>query len=152
MDAALAGLVGTTIGGVTGFAGSWLAQRGQLRLSREQRFHEAEVRWINEKRELYRDLLMAMYGWHDALVSIWRDDNGDTLFETRTKAITLATEATLIAKAPARAAVQEARQAFLQAQPRILPRAQRTSEPVPLNDVWDKVMTMKEALRAELLS
>ncbi|MEV5457058.1 hypothetical protein AB0L17_01910 [Streptomyces cellulosae] len=150
MDAALVGLVGTSIGAVTGFAGSWLAQRGQLRLFREQRSHEVEVRWVNEKRELYRDLLMAMYGWHDALVGIWRDENDDSLMETRSKAITLAVEATLIAKLPARRAVQEAHQAFLTAQPRILQRAQRTSGPAPLDDVWAKLTAMEDALRLEL--
>ncbi|MFD7715440.1 hypothetical protein [Streptomyces sp. NPDC059814] len=150
MDAALVGLVGTSIGAVTGFSGAWLAQRGQLRIFREQRSHESEVRWLNEKRELYRDLLMAMYGWHDALVGIWRDEGSDTLFEVRSKAITLALEVSLIAKGPARSAVQEAHRGLLDAQPRILPRAQRTSGPVPLGDVLRKLTAMEEALRSEL--
>ncbi|MFD6421479.1 hypothetical protein [Streptomyces sp. NPDC060198] len=150
MDAALVGLMGTSIGATAGFSGAWLAQRSQLRIFREQRSHESEVRWLNEKRELYRDLLMAMYGWHDALVGIWNDEESDNLFEVRSKAITLALEVSLIAKAPARSAVQEAHRGLLNAQPLILPRAQRTSGPEPLNDVRRTLTAMEEALRTEL--
>ncbi|MEV0252955.1 hypothetical protein AB0H82_01580 [Streptomyces sp. NPDC050732] len=151
MDAALVGLLGTSIGAVTGFGGAWLAQRGQLRLFREQRSYESEVRWVNEKRELYRDLLMAMYGWRDALISIWRDEGSDALFDTRDEAIKLSLEVALIARFPARTAVQEAHAALLMAQLGILPRAQRTPGPPPLGDVWRKLTAMEEALRSELM-
>ncbi|MDX2709874.1 hypothetical protein PV350_44855 [Streptomyces sp. PA03-6a] len=84
MDAALAGLAGTTVGAVAGVAGAWLAQRGQLRALREQRTHEERVRWLDDKRAIYRDLLNAMYGWHDALVSIWQDNDNGRLTEHAT--------------------------------------------------------------------
>ncbi|MCD0485175.1 hypothetical protein LO771_23020 [Streptacidiphilus sp. ASG 303] len=72
MDATLAGLIGTKVGAVTGFAGAWLAQRAQIRLQREERMHQERVRWLVDKKPLFRDLLTALHGWHDSLVSVWR--------------------------------------------------------------------------------
>lgn len=152
MDAALIGLAGTTIGAVTGFGGAWLAQRGQLRLFREQRSYEMRARWADEKRGLYRDLLVAMYEWHDALVSIWQGQDNGKLFESRMNATRLATEVSLIATAPVRAAVEDVHRTFLESiQPRILGRSSASGAP-PVEGLWEKITALEEALRSELVS
>ncbi|MFF3649740.1 hypothetical protein ACFYXV_13935 [Streptomyces sp. NPDC002181] len=146
MDAALTGLAGTTVGALAGFAGAWLAQRGQLRQQREQRAYAERVRWLDDKKGLYRDLLIAMYGWRDALVSIWRDGR---LSETRATAQKWGVEASLIASEPVRNAVEELRRRFLAAQPAILNRTS-TAERPPLGAVEEALELLEGALRAEL--
>ncbi|KMO94803.1 hypothetical protein [Streptomyces roseus] len=149
MDAALAGLAGTTVGALAGFAGAWLAQRGQLRQQREQRAYAERVRWLDDKKGLYRDLLIAMNGWHDSLVSVWRDEDDGRLAQTRATAYKWSVEASLIASEPARTAVEELRRRFLAAQHAILSRTS-TAERAPLEAVEEALALLEGALRAEL--
>ncbi|MER7463546.1 hypothetical protein [Streptomyces sp. NPDC097981] len=149
MDAALTGLAGTTVGALAGFAGAWLAQRGQLRQQREQRAYAERVRWLDDKKGLYRDLLIAMYGWRDSLVSIWRDEDDGRLSETRGTAYKWGVEASLIASEPVQTAIEDLRGRFLAAQPAILNRTP-TSERAPLGAVEEGLALLESALRAEL--
>ncbi|MEU5722813.1 hypothetical protein ABZ783_13430 [Micromonospora sp. NPDC047738] len=152
MDAALAGLVGTTVGALAGVAGAWLAQRGQTRLQQEQRTYEERVRWLDDKRLLYRDLLIALYGWHDALVSVWDNDSDGTLPEARDAAYKCSVEATLIAPEPVRSAVEELRGRFFAAQPVILERTRPAGAKPPLAAVREGLSLLTEAMRADLSS
>lgn len=158
MDAALIGLTGTTIGALSGFGGAWLAQRGQIRLFREQRSYDAEVRWADDKRALYRDLLVAMYKWYDALVSIRKGEDDAELVESRTNAITLVVEVSLIAADPVRTAVEEAHRTFFHTQPHIFERSDtregQPSEPVEdvLEGVRTKLLAMETEMRRELVT
>ncbi|MEW2138668.1 hypothetical protein AB0892_19075 [Streptomyces sp. NPDC005409] len=149
MDAALTGLAGTTVGAMAGFAGAWLAQRGQLRQQREQRAYAERVRWLDDKKGLYRDLLIAMNGWHDSLVSIWRGGDDGQLSETRGTAYKWSVEASLIASEPVRTAIEDLRGRFFAAQPVILSRAPM-SEPPPLEAVEEGLALLESALREEL--
>ncbi|MFE6846200.1 hypothetical protein [Streptomyces sp. NPDC057686] len=149
MDAALTGLAGTTVGAMAGFAGAWLAQRGQLRQQREQRAYEERVRWLDDKKGLYRDLLIAMNGWHDSLVSIWRGADDGQLSEARGKAYKWGVEASLIASEPVRTAVEDLRGRFLAAQSEILGRTPMTARP-PLEAVEEGLALLESALRAGL--
>ncbi|WP_327283428.1 MULTISPECIES: hypothetical protein [unclassified Streptomyces] len=149
MDAALTGLAGTTVGALAGFAGAWLAQRGQLRQQREQRAYAERVRWLDDKKGLYRDLLIAMYGWHDSLVSIWLDEDDGRLSETRGTAYKWGVEASLIASEPVQTAIEDLRGRFLSAQSVILSRT-RTTERAPLEAVQEGLALLESALRAEL--
>lgn len=149
MDATLAGLIGTTVGAVTGFAGSWIAQRGQIRLQREERTHQEQVRWLSDKKPLYRDLLMALYGWHDSLVSVWRDDIEGDLREHRTLATKWAVEASLIASHPVRIALQDVQREFFGIQPVIFDK-RVPSGSNPLADVLRSLAVLEDSLRSEL--
>ncbi|MFE2876201.1 hypothetical protein ACFXG6_09645 [Streptomyces roseus] len=137
------------MGALAGFAGAWLAQRGQLRQQREQRAYAERVRWLDDKKGLYRDLLIAMYGWHDSLVSIWRGEDDGCLSETRATAYKWSVEASLIASEPVRSAVEELRRRFLAAQPAVLGRTS-TAERPPLGAVEEALALLESALRAEL--
>lgn len=150
MDAALAGLAGTTVGALAGIAGTWLAQRGQLRIQREQRTHEERVRWLDTKRELYRDLLIAMYGWHDALVCIWQHGTDEELFEIREAAQKWSVEANLIAPGSVRSAVNKTRNAFFAAQPEIFGRASTERGDPPILEVRKALVQLEGALHADL--
>ncbi|MFM9373289.1 hypothetical protein [Streptomyces sp. Da 82-17] len=149
MNAALAGLAGTTIGAIAGVAGAWLAQRGQLRLQREQRAHDERVRWLDDKRVLYRDLLIAMYAWHDGLNSIWRGEEDEHLSEAVLDAHKLSVEVMLIGPDPVKAAVSEARQKFFAANHSVTRRSSE-DEPDPLADVKDALKELQTLLRRDL--
>ncbi|MFD8793968.1 hypothetical protein [Streptomyces vinaceus] len=149
MDAALTGLAGTTVGAIAGFAGAWLAQRGQLRQQREQRAYEERVRWLDDKKGLYRDLLIAMNGWHDALDSLARGEDGGQLSETRGRAYKWGVEASLIASEPVRAAVEDLQGRLLTAQRVVLGRPVVTERP-PLEAVEEGLALLESTLRAEL--
>ncbi|MFF4432830.1 hypothetical protein ACFYZ4_27175 [Streptomyces sp. NPDC001513] len=149
MDAALTGLAGTTVGAMAGFAGAWLAQRGQLRQQREQRAYEERVRWLDDKKGLYRDLLIATNGWHDSLVSIWRDEDDGRLSEARGSAYKWGVEASLIASEPVRTAIEDLQGRFSAAQLVVLRRTPTTGRP-PLEAVEEGLALLEAALRAEL--
>ncbi|MET9096274.1 hypothetical protein ABZX72_29785 [Streptomyces cyaneofuscatus] len=152
MDAALVGLAGTTVGAFAGFAGAWLAQRGQIRLQREQRVHAEQVRWLSEKKPLYRDLTVALHGWHDSLVAIWKNEDGSDLVEHRTAAYKWSVEASLIADDDVRSALVEVQRCFLHdAQPVILRRPDER-DGWPLKSVEDAMEVLEAAFRAELAS
>ncbi|MFF4227748.1 hypothetical protein [Streptomyces sp. NPDC001820] len=148
MDAALVGLAGTTVGAVTGFAGAWLAQRGQLRIQQEQRVHAEQVRWLDDKKGLYRDLLITLYGWHDSLVSILKDEDDGKLFDYRLAAYKWIVEASLIARDEVRSAVSDVHRALLSAQPAIFEGT--PTDEWPLQSVEDGLSALEDALRAEL--
>ena len=149
MDAALAGLLGASVGAVSGFSGAWLAQRGQLRLQREQRQHEERVRWLDDKRHLYRDLLLAVYGWHDALVAIMKDEADGTLHDARSAAYKLGVEIDLIASEPVRLAAVRMRRKLLTAQGPIL-HAEPVDADAALKDVVAAAEAFEEAVRVDL--
>ncbi|MFC5800947.1 hypothetical protein [Streptomyces formicae] len=134
MEAALVGLAGTTVGAVTGFAGAWLAQRGQVRIQQEQRAHAEQVRWLDDKKGLYRDLLIKLYGWHDSLASILKDEDDGKLFENRSTAYKWIVEASLISGDEVRSAVSDVHRALLHAQTAILDDSS-TAEEGPDQDV-----------------
>jgi hypothetical protein len=149
MEAALVGLAGTTVGAVTGFAGAWLAQRGQVRIQQEQRAHAEQVRWLDDKKGLYRDLLIRLYGWHDSLASIMKDEDDGKLFDNRSAAYKWIVEASLIAGDEVRSAVSEVHSALLRVQPVIFEGTPTTDE-WPLQGVEDGLSALEDALRAEL--
>ena len=149
LDAALSGLLGATVGAVSGFSGAWLAQRGQLRIQREQRQHELAVRWLDDKRHLYRDLLLAVFGWHDALVSIMQDKADGTLHDFRSSVYKLGVEIDLIASESVRMAAVRMRRNLLKAQGPIL-HAERVDADAALKDVMAAADAFEEAVRVEL--
>ncbi|MFF4653245.1 hypothetical protein [Streptomyces sp. NPDC001380] len=150
MDATLAGLIGTTVGAVTGFAGAWLAQRAQIRLQREERMHQERVRWLVDKKPLFRDLLTALHGWHDSLVSVWREDaERDDLSEIRASATKWAVESSLIASKPVRVALDDVQRRFSDVQRLILERRVPAGSE-PLADVLSSLAVLEDAMRAEL--
>lgn len=149
MDAALVGLAGTTVGAVTGFAGAWLAQRGQLRIQQEQRIHAEQIRWLDDKKGLYRDLLIALYGWHDSLASILGDEDDGKLFDFRSTAHKWLVEASLIAGDEVRSAMNAVHRALLDVRPVIFNGSPMT-DAWPLQPVQDGLTALEEALRAEL--
>ncbi|MFI2352061.1 hypothetical protein ACH492_34740 [Streptomyces sp. NPDC019443] len=149
MEAALVGLAGTTVGAVTGFAGAWLAQRGQVRIQQEQRAHAEQVRWLDDKKGLYRDLLIRLYGWHDSLASIMKDEDDGKLFDNRSAAYKWIVEASLISGDEVRSAVSEVHSALLRVQPVIFEGTPTTDE-WPLQGVEDGLSALEDALRAEL--
>ncbi|MDI9889438.1 hypothetical protein QMZ92_35325 [Streptomyces sp. HNM0645] len=149
MDGALIGLAGTTVGAATGFAGAWLAQRGQLRIQQEQRVHAEQVRWLDDKKGLYRDLLITLYGWHDSLVSILKDEDDGKLLDYRSAAYKWIVEATLIAGDEVRSTVRDVHRALLTAQAAIF-EGTSTADEWPLQSVEDGLSALEDALRAEL--
>ncbi|MEJ8657378.1 MULTISPECIES: hypothetical protein [Streptomyces] len=149
MEAALVGLAGTTVGAVTGFAGAWLAQRGQVRIQQEQRAHAEQVRWLDDKKGLYRDLLITLYGWHDSLASILRGEDDGKLSEHRSAAYKWIVEASLIADDEVRSAVSEVHHALLRVQPVVFEGTSATDE-WPLEAVEGGLSALEDALRAEL--
>lgn len=151
MDPALIGLAGTAVGAIAGIAGAWLTQRGQLRMQREQRAYEERVRWLDDKRRLYRDLLTNVYGWHDALVSIWQNEADETLFEVRAAATEHSIEASLIASKPVRSSIEQLRAAFFAVQPAILSGASSEHADPPLAQVREKILQLEDALRTDLV-
>ncbi|MGI5481679.1 hypothetical protein [Streptomyces lavendofoliae] len=160
MDAALVGLAGTTVGAVTGFAGAWLAQRGQLRIQQEQRTHAERVRWLDDKKGLYRDLLITLYGWHDSLAAIGKGVDDGRLAEHRTAAHKWIVETSLVADDQVRTAVSDVHRALLRAEAAMVDRAGGGSGAggdsavgggVPvLAGVEDRLADLEDALRAEL--
>ncbi|WP_328861752.1 hypothetical protein [Streptomyces sp. NBC_00306] len=151
MDAALAGLLGTMIGAISGFSGAWLAQRGQVRMQREQRAYDERVRWLDDKRHLYRDLLLAVFGWHDALISIMQDEADGTLHDTRAAAYKLGVETDLIASEPVRLAAVDMRKKLLAAQGPIL-HGEATSAQDALKRAIVAADAFEEAVRSELIA
>lgn len=149
MDAALAGLLGATVGAVSGFSGAWLVQRGQLRIQREQRQYELAVRWLDDKRHLYRDLLLAVFGWHDVLVSIMQDKTDGALRNVRSSAYKLGVEIDLRASESVRVAAVRVRRNLLKAQGPIL-HAERVDADAALKDVVAAADAFEEAVRVEL--
>ncbi|MFE5027950.1 hypothetical protein ACFRAO_32720 [Streptomyces sp. NPDC056656] len=149
MEAALVGLAGTTLGAVTGFAGAWVAQRGQVRIQQEQRAHAEQVRWLDDKKGLYRDLLIRLYGWHDSLVSILKDEDDGKLFDNRSTAHKWIVETSLISSEEVRSAVNAVHHALLRAQPVIFD-SNSTADESPLQGVQDGLLALEDALRAEL--
>ncbi|MFD6278992.1 hypothetical protein ACFWFI_26010 [Streptomyces sp. NPDC060209] len=149
MDAALVGLAGTTLGAVTGFAGAWVAQRGQVRIQQEQRAHAERVRWLDDKKGLYRDLLIGLHGWHDSLVSILKNEDDGKLPDNRSVAYKWIVEASLISSDEVRHAVHDVHQALLLAQSVILDHTS-TADERPLQGVQDGLSGLEDALRAEL--
>ncbi|MFF3689629.1 hypothetical protein [Streptomyces sp. NPDC002187] len=149
MEAALVGLAGTTVGAVTGFAGAWLAQRGQIRIQQEQRAHAEQVRWLDDKKGLYRDLLITLYAWHNSLASILKDEDDGKLLDNRSAAYKWVVEASLIAGDEVRSAVSDVHRALLRVQPVVFEGTSTTDE-WPLQGVEDGLSTLEDALRAEL--
>ncbi|WP_405898844.1 hypothetical protein OG242_16215 [Streptomyces sp. NBC_00727] len=140
------------MGAFAGFAGAWLAQRGQVRLQREQRVHAEQVRWLGEKKPLYRDLTIALHGWHDSLVAIWKNEDGSDLAEHRTAAYKWSIEASLIANDDVRSALVKVQRSFMHdAQPIILRRPDER-DGWPLKSVEDAMEELEAAFRAELAS
>ncbi|MET8235657.1 hypothetical protein [Streptomyces sp. NPDC005078] len=149
MEAALVGLAGTTVGAVTGFAGAWLAQRGQVRTQQEQRLHAEQVRWLDDKKGLYRDLLIRLYGWHDSLASILKDEDDGKLFDNRSTAYKWIVEASLISGDEVRSAVSDVHRALLRVQT-VISDSSSTADEWPLQGVEDGLSALEDALRAEL--
>lgn len=149
MDAALIGLAGTTVGAAAGFGGAWLAQRGQLRIQHEQRVHAEQVRWLDDKKGLYRDLLITLYGWHDSLVSILKDEDDGKLLDNRSAAYKWIVEASLIADEAVPSAVSDVHRALLSAQSAIF-EGTSTTDQSSLQSVEDGLSALEDALRAEL--
>ncbi|AXG78991.1 hypothetical protein [Streptomyces paludis] len=149
MEAALVGLVGTTLGGVTGFAGAWVAQRGQVRIQQEQRVHAEQVRWLDDKKGLYRDLLIKLYGWRDSLASILVNADDGKLADNRSIAYKWIVETSLIADDEVRSAVSDVHRALLHAQT-VISDGTSAAGDRPLQAVEDGLVVLEDALRAEL--
>ncbi|MFJ9459753.1 hypothetical protein ACIRST_32345 [Kitasatospora sp. NPDC101447] len=110
MDAALAGLLGTTVGAVAGLAGAWLAQRAQTRMQREERAHQEQARWLADKKPLFRDLLVVFRQWCEALLS--ERASTEDLASLRRSALMWSAEASLIASQSVRLALDEVQATF----------------------------------------
>lgn len=150
MDATLAGLIGTTVGAVSGFSGAWLAQRSQVCLQRDQHQHAERTRWLDDKRHLYRELLIACHGWHDALVAISVDERDGTLYDSRTDAYKHGVEVELIAPEPVRLASANMRAKLLAAQGPILHSDGSDTEDA-LQQARLASNAFEEAVRSELV-
>ncbi|MEU2311491.1 hypothetical protein [Streptomyces albidoflavus] len=150
MDAALAGLVGTVAGALAGVFGSWLAQRAQLRLQRESLAHQESIRWVDDKRTLYRDLLIALHNWHDCLMSLWQEGNRDGLHDARTTAYRLGVEAGLIAQPGTRIAIKEARRGLLATQAAMARDLVPQDATDPCSEAKPLLIALEEALHVEL--
>ncbi|MFE2019902.1 hypothetical protein ACFW9O_17885 [Streptomyces sp. NPDC059499] len=107
------------------------------------------MRWLDDKRHLYRDLLLAVFGWHDALVSIMQDKADGTLHDVRSSAYKLGVEIDLIASESVRMAAVRMRRNLLKAQGPIL-HAERVDADAALKDVMAAADAFEEAVRVEL--
>jgi hypothetical protein len=104
---------------------------------------------LDDKRHLYRDLLLAVYGWHDALVSIMKDEADGTLHDVRSASYKLGVEIDLIASERVRLAAVDVRRKLLAAQDPIL-HAEPTDGVLALKDVVAAAEAFEEAVRIEL--
>lgn len=118
-------------------------------MQQEQRNHAEQIRWLDDKKGLYRDLLIALYGWHDSLASIQGDEDDGKLSEFRSTAHKWLVEASLIADDEVRSAMNAVHRALLDVQPAIFDGTPVT-DTSPLQPVQDGLTVLEDALRAEL--
>ncbi|WP_277438051.1 hypothetical protein [Streptomyces sp. SPB162] len=121
-----------------------------MRLQHEQFAHQETVRWLDDKRALYRDLLIAMHGWHDGIAAMWQGEPASDLIATRTTAYRLGVEADLIALPQTRAAIGEARRGLFAVQAEVVLGLIPPNAGDPCVDVKQQLQQMENALRAEL--
>ncbi|MFC5800966.1 hypothetical protein [Streptomyces formicae] len=93
--------------------------------------------------------MIKLYGWHDSLASILKDEDDGKLFENRSTAYKWIVEASLISGDNVRSAVSDVHRALLHAQTAILDDSS-TAEEGPLQGVEDGLSALEDALRAEL--
>jgi hypothetical protein len=118
-------------------------------MQHEQRVHAEQVRWLDDKKGLYRDLLITLYGWHDSLVSILKDEDDGKLLDYRSAAYKWTVEASLIADEAVRDAVSDVHRALLSAQS-VISEGSSTTDRSSLQSVEDGLSALEDALRAEL--
>ncbi|WP_329451685.1 ClbS/DfsB family four-helix bundle protein [Streptomyces sp. NBC_01724] len=85
-------------------------------------------------RRACRDLLIRLYGWHDSLASILKDEDDGKLFDNRSTAYKWIVEASLISGDEVRSAVSDVHRALLRVQTVIFDRSS-TADEWPLQGV-----------------
>ncbi|MCQ8835798.1 hypothetical protein [Streptomyces malaysiensis] len=107
---------------------------------------------MDDKRALYRDLLIAMHGWHDGIMSLWRSQSSDELAEARETAYRFGIEAGLIASPLTLVAIKDARRGLFAVQTEVVLRQVPPDVSDPLAEVKERLVKLENALRAELSS
>ncbi|MFI1154858.1 hypothetical protein [Streptomyces sp. NPDC020817] len=148
VDAALTGLLGTTVGALAGFAGAWLAQRAQTRMQREERTHQEQVRWLADKKPLFRDLLVVFRQWREALLDA--GTGTDDLAGLRRSALKWSVEASLIASEPVRLALDEVQATFAAVEAQLRDRRVSVEESGIAAQLGNGLSALEDAMRAEL--
>ncbi|MEW1724442.1 hypothetical protein [Streptomyces sp. NPDC093109] len=104
---------------------------------------------MDDKKGLYRDLLIRLYGWRDSLASVLRNEDDGKLVDNRSIAYKWIVETSLIADDRVRSAVTDVHRALVDAQTVVLDSASTAGER-PLQAVEDGLVVLEDALRAEL--
>ncbi|MFR9793650.1 hypothetical protein ACL07V_34095 [Streptomyces sp. MB22_4] len=144
----MTGLLGTTVGALAGFAGAWLAQRAQTRMQREERTHQEQVRWLADKKPLFRDLLVVFRRWREALSDA--DTGTEDLDGLRRSALKWSVEASLIASEPVRLALDEVRAAFAAVESELRDGRVPVEESGTAARLSSGLSALEDAMRAEL--
>ncbi|MDQ0796619.1 hypothetical protein [Streptomyces sp. B1I3] len=105
----------------------------------------------DDKKGLYRDLLIGLYGWHDSLVSVLKDEDDGKLSDNRSAACKWIVETSLVSSDAVRAAVRDVHRAPFRAQP-VIHGGTSTTDEWPLQGVQEGLSALEDALGAELVA